>query len=518
MKTFWYLTAFALAVLAFAAVWLGGLNQDEGWYLYAANLVAEGQMPYRDFFYTQAPLMPLVYSAFAGIWAKWGLLGGRVFTLALGLAGIVFLVALARRLASPEKRSLASLLVAIVLCGNLYHLYYLAIPKTYALASLFVAMGFYLLTFEGAIAAAAAGICLAFACASRISLGAILPVVAVGLLVSGGKSPRGRLGWLWFGVGATAAVALAFGPFLLGPSRAGLVAAQQYHAARGGFDAVFSVGSISRLVRWYLPLFVLFGLGVYAAVCRKDACEAFAAPRRGLVLLLALLGFAAVFAVQMLAPMPYEDYNVPVMGLFAVGASVLAAEALEWKGAAVALAALGMTWAGTFGSPLLQEWMTNGQDRFWVRGKTKCELAQLREVGRKIEEMDPGGQELLTQDLYLAVETGRKVPRQMAMGPFCMWSALPYEGAERVLLDGEGMRALLESSECKVAAMSGYAFAITAPRCDETPVELQIDYWNLLKRRYDLVFVEENFGQNATPLIVLERKDASKGDDGTPLR
>ena len=29
MKTFWYLTAFALAVLAFAAVWLGGLNQDE---------------------------------------------------------------------------------------------------------------------------------------------------------------------------------------------------------------------------------------------------------------------------------------------------------------------------------------------------------------------------------------------------------------------------------------------------------------------------------------------------------
>ena len=66
--------------------------------------------------------------------------------------------------------------------------------------------------------------------------------------------------------------------------------------------------------------------------------------------------------------------------------------------------------------------------------------------------------------------------------------------------------------------MSGYAFAITAPRCDETPIELQIDYWNLLKRRYDLVFVEENFGQNATPLIVLERKDASKGDDGTPLR
>ncbi|MDW8268066.1 MAG: hypothetical protein RMN24_02775 [Anaerolineae bacterium] len=36
------------------------VNLDEGWYLWAARLVYEGQIPYRDFAYPQAPLLPYV--------------------------------------------------------------------------------------------------------------------------------------------------------------------------------------------------------------------------------------------------------------------------------------------------------------------------------------------------------------------------------------------------------------------------------------------------------------------------
>ena len=60
MKKFWLLSVFAFAALAGTAVWFGGLNQDEGWCLYASRMVAEGMMPYRDFAYTQGPLMPVV--------------------------------------------------------------------------------------------------------------------------------------------------------------------------------------------------------------------------------------------------------------------------------------------------------------------------------------------------------------------------------------------------------------------------------------------------------------------------
>ena len=87
----WLLAFGAAACLSVVAVLWGGLNQDEGWYLYAAQLVHDGKLPYRDFFFTQGPTMPFVYSVLSPVWRLaesplHGLLGGRVVTLAFGLA------------------------------------------------------------------------------------------------------------------------------------------------------------------------------------------------------------------------------------------------------------------------------------------------------------------------------------------------------------------------------------------------------------------------------------------------
>ena len=98
----WLLAAAVSACLSFLAVWFGGLNQDEGWYLYAAQMVRAGKLPFHDFFYTQGPAMPLVYSVLAPVWGAdsplRGLLGGRVVTLVLGFLATACAVALVRRL------------------------------------------------------------------------------------------------------------------------------------------------------------------------------------------------------------------------------------------------------------------------------------------------------------------------------------------------------------------------------------------------------------------------------------
>ena len=504
MKRYWFLAAFGFAVLAFAAVWMGSLNQDEGWYLYAARLVSEGKTPYRDFFYTQAPVMPILYSSFASVWKSQGLLGARVLTMLFGAAGIAFFCALVARLAAPGRRSASALVVFLLLGSNLYHLYYVAIPKTYSLAALFVSVGFFLLSFakdggwKGALFAVASGISLAFASGTRISLGILLVVVGFGLLLS---FRTWRWSFLWFGIGGALARCVVYGPFLIDPvARSGLVAAQMYHAARGGFDPVFTIGSLSRLVRWYVPLFVVLGMGIAFMVNRRRTDFGASVPGGGtpLVAKLAAVGFLAVFAVQMLAPFPYEDYQVPVMGLLAVFA------ALAFVGDATSpclglkpLLVLGLAWACAFGSPLLEKWTTNGQDRFWSLKKEKFELEQLRDVAREIESADPGGDTLLTQDLYLAIETGRRVPEGLEMGPFSM-------------LSDERWRELLESAPCPVAALSGYSFAIAPPRCDEVDIERQLEYWGILKKNYDLLAKEEMFGQNATTLLVLKRKSEAK--------
>ena len=492
MKIFWALALFAFAVLGAAAVWLGGLNQDEGWYLYAANLVAEGKMLYRDFFFTQGPEMPRCYGAFAWVWGDWGLLGARIFTLTLGFAGIGFATGLARHLAPEGRKGEASLITFMLLGCNLYHLYYVAIPKTYALAAMFVMMGFFLLAVgKKRIFQLGAGLVLAYAAGTRISLGVILCMVGLWLLMTKQWKPL-----LWFCIGGFGGLALVYGPYLCDAgARAGLIAAQQYHAARGGFDLVWAVGSVSRLVRWYLPVFIVLGLGWGIKVKVKGEGEQW----NGLNLL--LFSFLAVVIVQMLAPFPYEDYQVPVMGLIAVYAAVnfvrnVNTPPFTFTSHLHLLLVLGLCFANSFGSPLLEKWMTNGQDRFWSLKKESCEMAQLRDVAKRIEAQDPGGKTLLTQDLYLAIETNRKVPKGLEMGPFAM------------LTDEEWKKLLTETApaECKIAALSGYAFAVEPPVCKERSIEKQMEYWTLLKQNYNLVDREEVFGQNDTTLLMLKRK------------
>jgi len=468
MKWWWMLAVTAAIVLAGAAVWMGGLNQDEGWYLYAANLVASGQVPYRDFFFTQGPVMPLVYSCFTGIWNHFGLLGARIFNVSLGLAGILLATSLARRLAPPERKSTAALLTFVLLATNLYHLYYLAIPKTYALASLFVLSGFNLLVSgvrsSRRLFVFVAGLGFAFAVGTRISL-LVLPV-AVALTLAWRRD-----GWnlTRFVLGTASGLMLVYGPYCFDSSSfSGLLAAQGYHVSRGGFDPVWTVGSISRIVRWYLPLLAVVFLGDFRYA-------------RAL-----LFAFLAVFALQLAAPFPYDDYQVPIMALAAVFAAV------NFNGRRL-LPVVVTAFAVSFGSPLLEKWTTDGQDRFWTLKKETTELAQLRQVAEEIRRLDPDGGELLTQDLYLAIETGRKVPKGLEMGPFSQ------------LTDAEWRR-LLSTTECPLAALSGYSFAILPPKCERRPMSDQLEYWHILRERYELVSRVESFGQQSTPLLILKRK------------
>lgn len=502
MKRYGILSTVAFVVLAAAAVWFGGLNQDEGWYLYAARMVESGKIPYRDFAYTQGPLLPIVYSVFCGAWERFGLVGGRIVTLSIGLMGLLFAAALARLLASEGRRGAAGVIAFLLLGCNLYHIYYLTIPKTYALASFFLLMGFYLLAFGlvkcrakflRAIMLFGSGLCLSFATGTRISTGACLAVTGFALLLG-----FRRYGWLFaaFGIGGAFALALVYGPFAVLP---GFHDAIAYHTARGGGSPTVTIGSLSRLVRWYLPVFVLLGM----TLLRMKAVDpaAASAPQnvaRTDVLRILGLSFLAVFVVQMSAPFPYEDYQVPVMALLAVFTAAKLSSVATVSVSRVALLALGMTWACSFGSPLLEKWMTNPQDRLWPRTKEKSELRQLQDMAKVIETLDPGGKTLLTQDLYLAIETNRRVPDGLEMGPF---SILPRERWVE----------LLKSAPCRVAALSGYTFAVNPPVCDERPIEQQMEFWGILKDGYDLVMKEDAFGQNSTPLLILLRKEKEDG-------
>ena len=219
------------------------------------------------------------------------------------------------------------------------------------------------------------------------------------------------------------------------------------------------------------------------------------------------LSFVAVFLLQMSAPYPYDDYEVPIMPILTVLIAVGFVDVMARnRSAAVGWFPVLVSGMCAFASPLVQDRMTNGQDRFWSLRREKSELAQMRDVARKLEALDPDGTMLFTQDLYLAVEMDRKVPEGLEMGPFSYFPDMSTEEAEALhVMNGERLERLIDSAPCELAAFSGYGFAIEVPKGTRTPDETVRKFGDKLRRRYKRIGLERNFGQNHTWLEMFKR-------------
>lgn len=515
----------AVAITA-ACVWLSPLNQDEGWYLYAALESAAGRLPYRDFFFTQGPLLPVIYGWLVPLWAGAGVLGGRLLTALFGLAAAMLAALLAGRAVPATARRAAAIIAFTLTACGVYHATFTAIPKTYALAALFFTGGLLALTRSvqggrGArLRAVEAGLLLAAAAGTRLSLGAALAAAGLWLLWQ-----RRRCGdtWIAFGLGGVLGLVLVYGPFIAAAPE-GFRFAQTFHTGRTGGGALFVAGSLARLLRGYLPL---AAVGIATAAWRlATGCRHEDALRDAAMVDLKplwLLSAAAVAGVHLLSPYPYDDYQVPLMPVVAAAAAVWLAETAT-RAPRAALARVAAVWgvllfsgAAAVASPRVQEWFVVRQDRFWVTSKTTSDLAVLRRVGASLRR--PGSREtaplLLTPDTYLAVESGRRVPAGLEMGPFSYFPELETSQARRLLiLNRELLFNLLDHTEAPDAAMSGYAWALGAPSMAELDAAEQRAIRARVADRYRLAATVPDFGQGWTTLELWQRREARGGEDG----
>ncbi len=513
-----------LALLA-ANVILGDLNQDEGWYLYAARMVRTGSLPYRDFAYTQAPVLPFVYSVIDPLVGAHGLTAGRVFTAILALCAAGMAAALASRLAQPGERMEAAALALTLILVNVYHSYFSAVVKTYALTSFFLLGGLLALCValdrRSRTMTVLSAILLALAAGTRSSAAVVLPLAFLFLCID--RNSRSMLGWLWFGLGGVTASTLIILPLFLKAPESFWFCAVAYHAMRdsGGLlqSLVYKAGFFSRVLGAY---FVAIGLWIAVLLARAFRMPAAPAPRdagkqRLPMTLLLWAAVAAVSLVHFTAPFPYDDYQVFIFPMFAVAVAVSAARlacraqsneaglhAVSWVVAAVFLLSLG----ASVSSPLNQDWFVQGRDRIWWRLKERTPLAKLREAGAMLRSMAQPGDLLLTQDPYLAVESGLTLPRGLEMGQFCYFPDFSDEKAERLhVMNRARLSALIRDCDAPVTALSGYALAIRSPQIEPVSDEEQAAFRSEIDARYEPVLEIPCFGQAFTTLHVFRKRE-----------
>lgn len=503
--------------LGAASAWFGDLNQDEGWYLYAARSVSEGRYPYRDFAFTQGPMLPLVYALAAPLVESFGVLGGRLFTLILGWIALGCGVALAGRLV--EVRHAATARTAALVLGGIcvYHAYFTAIVKTYSLCAVFLVAAFLALSFvrrNSLLPAALAGLLLALAAGTRISSGAALAITGLVLLFH--RRTLGDRPWLAFGIGGAGGLAAVMLPWLVLAPEGFRFGVFEYHTLRSAGSLlqalVFKAGCISRLVQGYLvAAIVAVGLVLWHMLNRSPDAPRASDP----VSKAAWFSLGTLLLIHLSAPFPYDDYQVPLFPLFAAvlsaavirvagrsGDDVAVHRNTTWLQATLLLACLAQAGA----SPMLMDWFVRGRDRIWWRLKDVAPIAQLHRVALDLRAIEPGAHDVLTQDTYLAVEAGLHVPPGMEMGPFSYFPEFTDERAAALhVLNRSGLRKVLDEAAAPLAAFSDYGLCVACPEVSELSREEQLELRARLHQRYALVGVEPFFGQGGTTLRLYKR-------------
>ena len=173
------MSMFYLAGLAYYAT-VRPIDGDEGFYSTAARLVWQGKVPYRDFFYQQAPLLPYLYS---WIWAIYpqSLVSMRLLSVFCGTAAVALwgmcLVSAGR---VPSTVALTTFLVVLL---NPYWVSWNVVVKTFALTNLFMSVAtvclYAALRTQRARWYLAAGLALGVCASVRSLYGPLVPVVLV---------------------------------------------------------------------------------------------------------------------------------------------------------------------------------------------------------------------------------------------------------------------------------------------------------------------------------------------------
>jgi hypothetical protein len=440
------LAATAYVALAVFHIANGRMNIDEGFYAAAARAVWQGELPYRDFGYTQTPLLPYANGAAMKV-VGFGLFEQRTVN---GFWALLALAMAVRLLARRADAGRAVFLVALFAVTPPW-LYFIHLGKTYG--------------FVACVAMAAATVWLEWKPGWKKATGlAVLCVVGIGsrlpsapfflvLWLASWRDGEGfslrRAGIALAALGGAVAVLLL--PFYLAaPEQARFWAIDFFRV---------SVPLRKWHVRWQemvalSPVVIALVLAVVGTGLLRRRQWPW---RESAVAVAALVAFLA----NMLPQGAYDEYGVPFVLPLAT-ALLLLAPLPAWPRAALLGLAAALLVAQVVAVPALYRPLRKpGTAPSWSAwlplNGTPYDFklrAKIRGGRETIERELAPGKPFYGPAVILAIEADRPIPRRLRMGSFTVTSDMSAEAADRLHLITYGeLAALFRSPDVNVIGM-----------------------------------------------------------------
>lgn len=427
------ITALLMGLAALELIFLllfRNVNLDEGWYLWASKLVYEGRVLYRDFAYTQTPLLPYIYGAFQRL-AGEGLIQGRVLTVLFSCCTLWICTRIAQRMAGSSG-GFFCLLLAIT---STYALAYLSYTATYGLATLFIASALYVaagassLRWSEGARGSLSLLLLCLAVATRMSTIAALPPLFLYLLLSSNRPKRTAL---WGGL--TTLVSLCFVFLPLNVVSEGLM---RYDIFGFHTDRIlrleWQLEKIFRILRETLLIFavplLLSTWSTFSAIVTRRNESAWPRPAQAgplleLTLLSMVVGMALLHFIPRTTSSFYHTLEAPLLWILGgVGLQRLWVRPQKgilhalWPGSArVSKGITALITVLIVVNGVLQTRAVVQNDLVHV--SKRPQLLVVQEAARFLETIDRQNNRLLTFSTHLALEANMMVPLGYEMSVF----------------------------------------------------------------------------------------------------
>ena len=475
-----------LAVVLVAGLYLGiagyfvqhgMINFDEGFYAYVAREAMRGRVPYRDFAYTQTPVLPYLQGAAMSV-TGYGVREQRWINAACGALALVLGLLVWRR---HGVRWGHCVVLALVWCLCVPLLYYDTIGKTYAWAQLWlvVAATAFFVPARPLIKLALFSLAGVLAVGCRLT---VLPAV-LGLWVGLVGLEKERLSWtLLFAVPGLTAL-LILGPFF---------AADPMNASFWGLYYHFWYHSQSALPSQHLgslwqSIVMVPGIAMLVVVSLAGAWRN---PREpgSWILLAGLAGWMLSAGL----PDVSTDYAIPCLPLAIVGSGCLFRPALH------------SSRAMTVGFPVGLLALTVGR-LFFVPSDIFLDgyLAAVERTGAYVHNHTRPEDKVLTPMPEIALAAQRDVPAGLELGKFGVTVEMDDATAlRRHILTSERLRELIDHAQVPMVVLcrfrnGNFAWSVPSLRHFSGPFRRRL--FEPLLQHYGCTYLDDHF-------LVFERK------------
>jgi len=506
------LTLFVVNSVVF--IFLGQVNADEGWYLYASKLVYTGHHPYQDFAFTQTPLLPYIYGIAQNLFIQ-SLYLGRITSVIFSAAAFTLSLTIARNYGGPVAMGLAALLGATFTYG----IYFQSITKTHALVTFFFTLAIYVLSVDirQNLKAIFLTIIVILAALTRLSaLFFAIPFLTYALATANVKT-KGFIVAIGF-------LALFWVLTLALPDTAaaewGLLT---HHASQwGDISLVERVGQVlgTRTLQFLVafPLYTLLWLTLFfmaykhiyqtqrqserATGRRKYQIMPVASiktqAQRYFVILMATTGLLLFAVPNWISGRFYQEYFVPLIFVSLPITSIVYTKLIPHQGQ-YAKAFMNLALLTTIVSGV-----TYGGFYFIDTSGGSAPIEEISHVSAIIAENSTASDELFVlEGLSLAIESQRSVIPNMTMAQFSFYDADTETVNQLHLVNAQIILSTIEAARPKIVVLTDLDWLLLQDTAYYKEIVVA------LQEKYRLIHSAEKFGQHSNHVDVYIRRDGT---------